>query len=65
MPNFLAVPVPPQNIPEEKGRTATYMLWDTHRQQLATDDVYVLKREVRGGATVKLDRVKAKVAANP
>ena len=63
LPHFLAVPVPPQNIPAEEGGKATYMVWDTHRQQLATDDVYVVNREARAGATVKLNGIKAKVAA--
>ena len=62
LPHYLAVPVPPQNIPEEKDGKATYMLWDTHRQQLATDDVYVLKNDVRNGKIVKLDGFKAKIA---
>ena len=52
-----------QNIPAEEGGKATYMVWDTHRQQLATDDVYVVNREARAGATVKLNGIKAKVAA--
>lgn len=62
LPHFLAVPVPPQHIPAEEGGKATYMVWDTHRQQLATDDVYVVNRDVRAGAIVKLDGMKAKVA---
>ena len=62
LPHFLAVSVPPQNIPAEAGGKATYMVWDTHRQQLATDDVYVVNKDVRAGATVKLDGMKAKIA---
>lgn len=64
LPAYLAVPVPRQQIAAEEGGQATYMLWDTHRQQLATDDVYVLKNDVRNGATVKLDGIKAQVASN-
>jgi hypothetical protein len=64
LPAYLAVPVPRQQIAAEEGGQATYMLWDTHRQQLATDDVYVLKSEVRNGATVKLDGIKAQVASS-
>ena len=62
LPRFLAVPVPPQNIPAEQGGKGTYMVWDTHRQQLATDDVYVVDRDVRAGSIVKLDGMKAKIA---
>ena len=62
LPAYLAVPVPRQEIASEEGGKATCMLWDMHRQQLATDDVYVLKNEVRNGATVKLNGVKAQVA---
>ena len=61
----MAVPVPPQGIPAEKRGKATYMLWDTHKQQLATDDVYVLKKEVQEGKLVKLNGVKAQVAKAP
>jgi len=65
LPPYLAVSVPPQGIREEKRGKATYMLWDTHRQQLATDDVYVLKRDVSEGKFVKLNGVKAQVAKAP
>ena len=63
IPAYLAVPVPKQEIAAEAKGEATYMLWDTHRQQLVTDDVYVLKHDVRAGVTVKLDGVKAQVAS--
>ncbi len=63
LPAYLAVPVPKQQIAAEEKGEATYMLWDTHRQQLATDDVYVLKHDVRAGVTVKLNGVKARVAS--
>jgi hypothetical protein len=62
LPAYLAVPVPRQQIAAEERGQATYMLWDTHRQQLVTDDVYVLKHDVRDGATVKLNGLKAQVA---
>ena len=65
LPPYIAVPVPPQGIPAEKRGKATYMLWDTHKQQLATDDVYVLKKEVQEGKLVKLNGVKAQVAKAP
>ena len=65
LPPYMAVPVPPQGIPAEKRGKATYMLWDTHKQQLATDDVYVLKKEVQEGKLVKLNGVKAQVAKAP
>jgi len=63
LPAYLAVPVPKQQIAAEERGEATYMLWDTHRQQLVTDDVYVLKHDVRAGVTVKLNGVKAHVAS--
>ena len=63
LPAYLAVPVPKQQIAAEEKGEATYMLWDTHRQQLVTDDVYVLKHDVRAGVTVKLGGVKAHVAS--
>jgi hypothetical protein len=63
IPPYLAVPVPKQQIAAEEKGEATYMLWDTHRQQLVTDDVYVLKHDVRAGVTVKLNGVKAHVAS--
>ena len=63
LPAYLAVPVPKQQIAAEAKGEATYMLWDTHRQQLVTDDVYVLKHDVRAGVTVKLSGVKARVAS--
>ena len=63
LPAYLAVPVPKQQIAAEEKGEATYMLWDTHRQQLVTDDVYVLKHDVRAGVTVKLSGVKARVAS--
>ncbi len=63
IPAYLAVPVPKQQIAAEEKGEATYMLWDTHRQQLVTDDVYVLKKDVRAGVTVKLDGVKAQIAS--
>lgn len=63
IPAYLAVPVPRQQIAAEEKGEATYMLWDTHRQQLVTDDVYVLKHDVRAGVTVKLNGVKAHVAS--
>ena len=63
LPKYLAVPVPKQQIAAEEKGEATYMLWDTHRQQLVTDDVYVLKHDVRAGVTVKLGGVKAQVAS--
>lgn len=63
LPAYLAVPVPRQEIAAEERGQATYMLWDTHRQQLKSDDVYVLKRDVRDGATVKLAGLKAQVAS--
>lgn len=61
-PQFIAVPVPAQNVAEEKRGKATYMLWDTHRQRLASDDVLVMNREARAGSTVKIDGVSARVA---
>ncbi len=63
LPKYLAVPVPKQQIAAEEKGEATYMLWDTHRQQLVTDDVYVLKHDVRAGVTVRLNGVKAHVAS--
>ncbi len=63
LPAYLAVPVPKQQIAAEERGEATYMLWDTHRQQLVTDDVYVLKHDVRAGVTVKLNGVKAQIAS--
>lgn len=63
LPAYLAVPVPKQQIAAEEKGEATYMLWNTHRQQLVTDDVYVLKHDVRAGVTVKLNGVKARVAS--
>jgi molecular chaperone GrpE (heat shock protein) len=65
LPQFIAVPVPPQNVSEEQGGKGTYMLYDTHRQQLATDDVYVLNREPRDRSTVKIDGLSARIAKNP
>ena len=63
LPKFLAVPVPKQHIAAEERGEATYMIWNTHRQELVTDDVYVLKHDVRAGVTVKLNGVKAYVAS--
>jgi len=65
VPQFIAVPVPPRRVPEEQGGKATYMLYDTHRQTLASDDVFVLNRDIRNQATVDLGGVKASVARNP
>lgn len=62
VPKYLAVSVPPQENTQEKGGKGTYMLWDTQKQQLASDDVYVVKNDVRNGSTVKLNGVKAEVA---
>lgn len=63
LPKYLAVSVPSQGIAAEQGGKSTVMLWDTHRQRLVTDDVYVLKRDLRAGVTVKLNGVKAHVAS--
>ena len=63
LPKYLAVAVPPQGVAEEQGGKSTIMLYDTQRQQLVTDDVYVLKKGVRAGKTVKLNGVKAYVAS--
>jgi hypothetical protein len=62
---FIAVKVPPQHVPEEEGGKATYMLYDTHRQQLASDDVFVLSRDPRDRSVVKVNGISARVAGNP
>jgi hypothetical protein len=63
LPKYLAVPVPKQQIAAEERGEATYMVWNTHKQELMTDDVYVLKHDVRAGVTVKLNGVNAFVAS--
>lgn len=65
MDQFIAVKVPPQHVPEEEGGKATYMLYDTHRQQLASDDVFVLNRDPRDRSVVKVNGISARVASNP
>ncbi len=63
MPRYLAVNVPMQGVAEERKGKSTVMLWDTRRNQLVTDYVYVLKRELQEGKTVKIAGVSAHVAA--
>jgi hypothetical protein len=61
LPRYLAVPVPAQGIPAERGAKATIMLWDTRAQRLASEDVLVLDREVSPGVAVNVDGLTARV----
>ncbi len=63
VPRYLAVNVPMQGVAEERKGKSTVMLWDTRRNQLVTDYVYVLKRDLPEGKTVKIAGVSAQVAS--
>jgi len=66
LPNYVAVAVPPQGIPAEKGGKANIMLWDTRHQRLVSDDVFVLDRSMRNGVDATVDGRSARfVLAGP
>lgn len=64
LPKYLAVSVPLQGVAEERNGKGAVMLWDTRRNQLVNDSVYVLKRELQDGRTVKIAGYQAQVASN-
>ncbi len=64
VPNYIAVSVPAQGIAAEAGGRSNVMLWDTRRQQLASEDVLVLDRKPDEGKKLKVDGLTAQFVGN-
>lgn len=59
LPEYIAVAVPAQGIPAEKGGQSTVMLWNTRLQKLASDQVLVLDRKPAEGKSLKVEGLSA------
>lgn len=59
LPEYIAVAVPAQGIPAERGGQSTVMLWNTRLQKLASDQVLVLDRAPAEGKRLKVEGLSA------